>query len=588
MLEGRLSHESVRAVVLELVFLKNMQNTSRPWFAHYPEGVPSEINPDVFDSIPALFDSVAEKYGNKTAFVCMDRALTYSDVCRLSRDFAGYLQSLPDLKPGDRVAIMMPNLLQYIISLLGILRAGMIAVNINPLYTSHELAHQLADSETKAIIIIENFAKTLQNTIGETKVKHIVTTRVGDMLPFHKRIITDLVVRYVKKMVPDFNLPGHVNFRKALCVGRSNGYRPVELKNTDVALLQYTGGTTGVAKGAMLSHRNVLANVEQTGIWISHTFNVGEEVAMTVLPLYHIFSLTATLCFSKKAALQVMVPNARDIPGLVELIKKWNFSVIPGVNTLFNALINNKEFKQHKFTRLKMTVGGGAQVQKSVAERWFALTGCHILEAYGLTETSPGVCGNLPDAPWDGSVGFPLPSTDISIRGEQFVDLGCCTDPKKVSEFTGEICVKGPQVMVGYWEKPDETANVLVDGWLRTGDVGFMDGRGCITITDRKKDLIIVNGLNVYPNEIESVIASMPGVLECGVVGVSNPRVGETVKAVIVKKDPALTREDVVKYCRARLTGYKCPRTIVFTKALPKTAVGKILRRNLRDIKETD
>lgn len=562
-----------------------MSDLSRPWLKHYPEGVPAEINPDTFASIPALFDATAELFGSHPAFICMDHALTYRQVCDLSRDFAGYLQSLPGMKPGDRVALMMPNLQQYVIGLLGILRAGMIAVNVNPLYTSHELGHQLVDSGAKAIVIIENFAKTLQNTLSETPVKHIITTKVGDMLPWVKRTATELVVRYVKKMVPDFNLPGHVNFRKALAIGRSRGFRPVELKNTDVALLQYTGGTTGVAKGAMLTHRNVLANVEQTGTWISQTFEMGKEVAMTALPLYHIFSLTATLCFSKFAATQVMVPNPRDIPGLVALIKKWDFSIIPAVNTLFNALVNNKEFRAHTFSRLKMTVGGGAQVQRTVAEKWYKATGCHILEAYGLTETSPGVCGNLPGAAWDGSVGYPLPSTDVTIRGERFVDLGICTDPEKVDQFTGEICVRGPQVMAGYWEKPEETMNVLVDGWLRTGDVGFMDARGTVTITDRKKDLIIVNGLNVYPNEIESVIASMPGVLECGVVGVNNPRVGEMVKAVIVKKDPALTRDDVVKYCRSRLTGYKCPRVIVFVDHLPKTAVGKILRRKLQDIK---
>lgn len=565
-----------------------MDSNNLPWLSHYPEGIPAQIDPDVYPSIPALFDEVAKKYGSNKAFVCMDHAITYNDVNRLSFEFAGYLQSLPNLQPGDRVALMMPNLTQYIISLLGILRAGMIAVNVNPLYTAHELAHQLSDSGAKAIVIIENFAKTLQTALPETQIEHIVTTKVGDMLPWYKRVVTDFVVRYVKKMVPDFNLPGHVKFPQAMAKGRAAGFRPVKLKNTDVALLQYTGGTTGVAKGAMLTHRNVLANVEQTGTWISSTFEMGKEVAMTALPLYHIFSFTATLCFSKRAALQVMVPNARDIPGLVELFKKWNFTAVPGVNTLFNALVNNKEFRAHKFQGLKMTVGGGAQVQKAVADKWLQITGCPILEAYGLTETSPGVCGNLPGASWDGSVGYPLPSTLVSIRGEQFKDLGCCPDPEKIPEYTGEICVKGPQVMAGYWEKPDETANVLVDGWLRTGDVGYMDNRGCITITDRKKDLIIVNGLNVYPNEIESVIASMPGVLECGVVGVSNPRVGETVKAVIVKKDPALTRDDVVKYCRARLTGYKCPRTIIFVKALPKTAVGKILRRDLRDMRETE
>lgn len=562
-----------------------MLNKTLPWVAHYPDGVPAEINPDLFASIPALFDAVAKTHGNSTAFICMDRRLTYNEVNSYSKDFAGYLQTLPGLHPGDRVALMMPNLLQYIIALLGILRAGMIAVNVNPLYTAHELGHQLADSGSKAIVIIENFAKTLEQTLTETPIEHIITTKVGDMLPWHKRVLADVYVRYVKKMVPEFHLPGHVNFRQVLAKGRSSGFRPVELKNTDVALLQYTGGTTGIAKGAMLTHRNVLANVEQTGTWISQTFEVGKEVAMTALPLYHIFSFTATLCFSKNAATQVMVPNPRDIPGVVELVKKWDFSVIPGVNTLFNALLNNKEFRAHKFSRLKMTVGGGAQVQKTVADRWFEVTGCHILEAYGLTETSPGVCGNPPDAPWDGSVGYPLPSTLVSIRGEQFKDLGICPDEEHIAEHTGEICVKGPQVMLGYWEKPEETANVFVDGWLRTGDVGFMDSRGCVTITDRMKDLIIVNGLNVYPNEIESVIASMPGVLECGVVGVKNPRVGESVKAVIVKKDPALTRDDVVKYCRARLTGYKCPRTIVFVNALPKTAVGKILRRELINCK---
>ena len=320
-----------------------------------------------------------------------------------------------------------------------------------------------------------------------------------------------------------------------------------------------------------MTHRNVLANVEQTGTWISQTFEVGKEIAMTALPLYHIFSFTATLCFAKKAATQVLVPNARDIPGLAALMDQWNFTIISGVNTLFNALINNKQFQAHKFGHLKMTVGGGTQVQKAVAEKWAKVTGCPILEAYGLTETSPGVCGNLPGTPWDGSVGYPIPSTEVTIRSDDFKDLGLCSDPEKIADYTGEICVKGPQVMLGYWEKPEETANVLVDGWLKTGDVGYMDAEGKITITDRKKDLIIVNGLNVYPNEIENVIASMPGVLECGVTGVKHPKVGEIVKAVIVKKDPALTREDVVKYCRARMTGYKCPRTVVFVKAMPKT-----------------
>ena len=560
---------------------------NHPWTAHYPAGIPAEINPDTFASIPALFDEVAKTHGNRTAFVCLRKSISYKEVNALSTRFAGYLQSL-GLEPGDRVAVMMPNLTQYMVALLGILRAGLIAVNVNPLYTAHELAHQLKDSGAKAVVIIENFAKTLETALPETEVKHIITTKVGDMLPWHQRLLTDFVIRYVKKMVPEFNLPNCVNFRDALSIGKRHGFAPVALKNTDIALLQYTGGTTGVAKGAMLTHRNVLANVEQTGTWISQTFEVGKEIAMTALPLYHIFSFTATLCFAKKAATQVLVPNARDIPGLAALMDQWNFTIISGVNTLFNALINNKQFQAHKFGHLKMTVGGGTQVQKAVAEKWAKVTGCPILEAYGLTETSPGVCGNLPGAPWDGSVGYPIPSTEVTIRSDDFKDLGLCSDPEKIADYTGEICVKGPQVMLGYWEKPEETANVLVDGWLKTGDVGYMDAEGKITITDRKKDLIIVNGLNVYPNEIENVIASMPGVLECGVTGVKHPKVGEIVKAVIVKKDPALTREDVVKYCRARMTGYKCPRTVVFVKAMPKTPVGKILRRELKDLKDGD
>ena len=438
---------------------------NHPWTAHYPAGIPAEINPDTFASIPALFDEVAKTHGNHTAFVCLRKSISYKEVNTLSTRFAGYLQSL-GLEPGDRVAVMMPNLTQYMIALLGILRAGLIAVNVNPLYTAHELAHQLKDSGAKAVVIIENFAKTLETALPETKVKHIITTKVGDMLPWHQRLLTDFVIRYVKKMVPEFSLPNCVNFRDALAIGKHHGFAPVALKNTDIALLQYTGGTTGVAKGAMLTHRNVLANVVQTA-----------------LPLYHIFSFTATLCFAKKAATQVLVPNARDIPGLAALMDQWNFTIISGVNTLFNALINNKQFQAHKFGHLKMTVGGGTQVQKAVAEKWAKVTGCPILEAYGLTETSPGVCGNLPGAPWDGSVGYPIPSTEVTIRSDDFKDLGLCSDPEKIPDYTGEICVKGPQVMLGYWEKPEETANVLVDGWLKTGDVGYMGAEGKITKT---------------------------------------------------------------------------------------------------------
>ena len=399
-----------------------------------------------------------------------------------------------------------------------------------------------------------------------------------------KRTLVNTVVKHVKKMVPQWTLPGAVDFRQALAIGHQKGFKPVELSNEDVALLQYTGGTTGVSKGAMLTHRNVLANVEQTGRWISVSFKECEEVAMCALPLYHIFSFTATLAFLNWTARSVLITNPRDIKGLVNECKHWRFSVDTGVNTLYNALLNNPEFKNVDFSRLKMAVAGGTQIQKVVAERWKETTGVGILEAYGLTEASPGVCGNLPDAPWDGSVGYPLPNTEVTIRGDGFKDLGLCEKPEDIESHTGEICVKGPQIMVGYWNRPEETAGVFRDGWLRTGDVGYMAADGKITITDRKKDMILVSGFNVYPNEVESVIASMPGVLECGVVGVPHERSGETVKAVIVLKDPSITKDDVVKYCRTQLTGYKIPRQIIFVDSLPKTAVGKILRRELKDI----
>ena len=515
----------------------------------------------------------------------MGVGLTYRRTVELSKDFAAYLQGLEGLKPGDRVAIMMPNLLQYVVAVFACLRAGLIVVNINPLYTAREVHGTLVDSGAKAIIIIENFAKTLQNAINGTECRHIVTTAVGDLFPFVKRTLVNFVIRKVKKMVPPYSLPGAVTFNDALAAGRSRGMTPHAIKNTDTAFLQYTGGTTGVSKGAILTHRNLIANMGQVGAWISSTFKEGEEVAMTALPLYHIFSLTATLVFTSFGATMVLITNPRDIEGLAKECIKWDFSIVVGVNTLFAALLNNKTFCSHKFTRLKMTAGGGSQVQRTVAEKWKAQTGSNILEAYGLTECSPGVCGNIPNAPWDGSVGVPIPSTEVSIRGEGFRDLGVCPDGGNIEDYTGEICVRGPQVMQGYWKKPEETAAILRDGWLRTGDVGHMDARGVITITDRKKDMILVSGFNVYPNEVENVIASMPGVLEVGVVGVPSAKSGETVKAVIVKKDPTLTADDVKKYCRTQLTGYKMPREIIFVDALPKTAVGKILRRELKDIR---
>ena len=556
-----------------------------PWFASYPSDVPHEINPDCFDSIPAVLDSVANEFPDRVAYSNMGVGLTYRRTVELSKDFAAYLQGLEGLKPGDRVAIMMPNLLQYVVAVFACLRAGFIVVNINPLYTSREVRSTLTDSGAKAIVIIENFAKTLQNAVGGTECRHIVVTGVGDLFPFVKRTLVNFVVRKVKKMVPAYSLPGAISFNDALARGRARGMTPHAIRNTDTAFLQYTGGTTGVSKGAILTHRNLIANMQQVGGWISSTFKRGEEVAMTALPLYHIFSLTATMVFTSFGATMVLITNPRDIEGLAKECIKWDFSIIIGVNTLFAAMLNNKTFCSHKFTRLKMTAGGGSQVQRTVAEKWKAQTGSNILEAYGLTECSPGVCGNIPNAPWDGSVGVPIPSTEVTIRGEGFRDLGVCPDGAQIEDYTGEICVRGPQVMSGYWKKPEETAAILRDGWLRTGDVGHMDARGVITITDRKKHMILVSGFNVYPNEVENVIASMPGVLEVGVVGVPSAKSGETVKAVIVKKDPTLTADDVKKYCRTQLTGYKMPREIIFVDALPKTAVGKILRRELKDIK---
>ena len=560
--------------------------TDFPWLAKYPEGVPAQIDPDRIANIPALLDQVAQKHPSAPIFTNMGVTLTASETQAMTKDFAAYLQSLPGMKKGDRVAIMMPNLLQYPIAMFAILRAGFIIVNVNPLYTARELEHQLKDSGAKVIIIIENFAKTLERVIDRTEVKHVITTQVGDLFPCVKRLLVNTVVKHVKKMVPEWNLPGAVGYRTTLSRGHQVGFKPVEISNEDVALLQYTGGTTGVAKGAMLTHRNVLANVEQTGTWISVTFKECEEVAMCALPLYHIFAFTATLSFLNWGSRSVLITNPRDMKGLVKECERWNFSVYTGVNTLYNALLNNPDFCKLNFSGLKMAVAGGTQVQKVVAERWKEVTGHGILEAYGLTEASPGICGILPEAPWDGSVGYPIPSTEVSIRGEGFKDLGLCPsdDPETIAAYTGEICAKGPQVMKGYWNRPEETAATFRDGWLRTGDVGYMDINGKITITDRKKDMILVSGFNVYPNEVESVIASMPGVLECGVVGVPHERSGETVKAVIVLKDPSITKDDVVKYCRTQLTGYKIPRQIVFVDSLPKTAVGKILRRELKDI----
>jgi len=555
----------------------------RIWLKHYPAGLPAEIDTDRFKSIADLLEQTVARFGARPAFHNLGRTVTYAELDRLSRDFAAYLQGLPGMTRGERVAIMAPNLLQYPVALFGILRAGQLVVNVNPLYTPRELEHQLNDSGAKAIVIVENFASTLQQVLGNTAVEHVITSQVGDLLPVPKRWIVNLVTRKVKKLVPEWLIEGAVDFRVALARGAARTLAPVDVKAEDIAFLQYTGGTTGVSKGAMLTHRNILANVEQTGTWISATFEEGAEIAIAPLPMYHIFCLTSTLSFMKWGSLVVLITNPRDLPALVKEIGRWRWSVLTGVNTLFNGLLHTPGFDQLDFTTLKVAVGGGAAVQRPVAERWHQVTGKYITEAYGLTESSPGACALPLGSPWNGSIGLPIPSTEMSIRDESFNQVPAWSGEDGFEQHTGEICIRGPQVMKGYWNNPDETAKVLQDGWLKTGDIGYMDADGCFTITDRKKDMILVSGFNVYPNEIESVLASHPGVLECGAVGVPDERSGEAVKVVIVRKDPTLTREAVIAHCKTQLTGYKLPRQVEFRDALPKTPIGKVLRRELRD-----
>ena len=553
------------------------------WLKSYPKGMPAEIDADQYSSLPQMLDEVFSKYSARPAFHNFGYSMAYAELDRLSRNFAAYLQGLPGMSQGDRVAIMSPNLLQYPVVLFGILRAGMTVVNVNPLYTSRELAHQLTDSGAKAIIIVENFAHVLQSILADTAVKHVVTTQVGDLLPIPKRWLINFVIKRVKKMVPAWQIGGAISLLEALDQGAQASLQPVKLIAEDIAFLQYTGGTTGLAKGAMLTHRNIIANLLQTGMWISGSFKAGAEVVIAPLPMYHIFCLTSTLSFMNWGSLIVMITNPRDLPGLVKEMRLWKFTTMTGVNTLFNALLNTPGFAELDFSALKVVVGGGASVQKPVAERWQNVTGHFLTEAYGLTETSPGVCCTPLESVWDGTVGLPLSSTDVSIRNDDFVELPLWEGVGEIERSTGEICVRGPQVMQAYWNNPAETANVLHEGWLKTGDVGHMDARGRVTITDRKKDMILVSGFNVYPNEVENVVAAHPDVLECAVVGVPDEKSGEAVKVVIVRKTPTLTSEEVIAHCKTQLTGYKLPRYVEFRDALPKTPIGKVLRRELRD-----
>ena len=552
------------------------------WLKSYPPGVPAEIDLEEFASVGELFERSCGKYGDRGAFLNMGKSLSYAELERLSGHFGAYLQQVLRLPPGSRIALMMPNVLQYPIAMFGALRAGYTVVNCNPLYTARELEHQLKDSGAEAIVIVENFVHTLQEALPRTAIRQVLVTGLGDQLGFLKGLLVNLVVRHVKKMVPPWSVPGHVRFSDALSQGAAHRLEPVKVTHDDIAFLQYTGGTTGVAKGAMLTHRNIIANLQQAHAWIKPFLHEGEEVIITALPLYHIFSLTANcLTFFKIGATNVLITNPRDIPGFVEELGKHRFTAITGVNTLFNALLHNAEFAKLDFSALRISLGGGMAVQQAVAEKWAAVTGKPLVEAYGLTETSPAVCINPLDLPaFNHSIGLPISSTEVVVRDDDGIDL-------PVGQ-PGELCVRGPQVMKGYWNRPDETARAIMqDGFLKTGDVAVMDEKGFLRIVDRKKDMILISGFNVYPNEVEDVVVSHSGVIEAAVIGVPDERSGEAVKAFVVRKDPNLTKEALIAYCRENLTAYKVPHLIEFRDELPKTNVGKILRRALRDEKSS-
>jgi long-chain acyl-CoA synthetase len=548
------------------------------WLKHYPTGVPATINPDEHTSLAEMIEASFLRFKDQDAYESMECRITFAELDAQSRAFGAWLQNVAKLSKGDRVAIMLPNVLQYPVALMGILRAGLTAVNVNPLYTARELQHQLHDSGAKVIVILENFAHVLEQVIEHTEVEHVVTTGVGDLLSFPKSTIVNLVLRHVRKQVPKYNLPHAVSFKSVLRSGKYLHFKPEKVGHDDIAFLQYTGGTTGVAKGAMLTHKNMIANVLQSAAWLSPRSEVGSSVVIAALPLYHIFSLTANcLTFMKLGGMNVLIANPRDFPGFVKTLSQHRFTCFSGVNTLFNALLNTPGFDKIDFSALKISLGGGMAVQKAVADQWKKVTGNVLTQAWGLTETSPAACINPFDiAEFNGSIGLPIPSTEITSRDEAGNDLGL--------NQTGEICVRGPQVMRGYWNRPDETDKVMLpDGWLRTGDIGYIDDKGFVFLQDRKKDMILVSGFNVYPNEVEEVAVTHPGVLEVAAVAQADERSGEVVALFVVKKDPTLTAEQVLEHCRKELTGYKVPKHVYFKNDLPKTNVGKILRRALRD-----
>ncbi len=559
---------------------RNDNLTDRFWLKQYPEGVPAEIDYTQYRSLTHLLEEAFAKYRDRKAYICMDVEMSFRQLDERSRAVGAWLQSKGFAK-GTRIAIMMPNVLQYPVCIAGILRAGYAVVNVNPLYTPRELEHQLKDSGAEAIIILENFATTLQNVIAKTQIKHVVVASMGDLLGFWKGMLVNFAVRAVKKMVPAFELPQAVRFNAMMDEGERMTLKPVEQTRDDVAFLQYTGGTTGVSKGATLLHKNIIANLLQNEEWLKPmTGKVGDKqmVVVCALPLYHIFALTAcALLGAREGSLNILIPNPRDIPGFIKTLQKYKINFFPAVNTLFNALVNHEDFKTIDWSELYISNGGGMAVQKATAEKWLAATGCPIIEGYGLSETSPSAIVNPANSTeFSGTIGLPIPSTDIAILDDD-------GKPVAIGE-RGEIAIRGPQVMAGYWNRPDETAKVMTpDGYFKSGDIGVMDARGYVKIVDRKKDMVIVSGFNVYPNEVEDVVASCPGVLECAVIGVPDKHSGEAVKVFVVKKDQAITERDVADYCAKNLTGYKKPKYIEFRTELPKTNVGKILRRELRD-----
>ena len=546
------------------------------WLPHYEAGIPAHIDPDEFPSLDAMFAESVRRYRDRTAFLCMGAKLAYGELDTLALNFAAWLQNVLCLPRGERVAIMLPNVLQYPVCVLGALRGGYTVVNCNPLYKPRELQFQLADSGARIIVILENFAHTLASIIKETPVETVVIARLGDLLGY-RRLPVNFVIKYLQRLIPAWDLPNAIGFREVIAQGQKAAFQPVDVQRQDIAFLQYTGGTTGLAKGAMLTHRNLLANMHQAQAWVCPPLSTDGERVVTALPLYHIFAITANFfLFLRLGSSNLLIVNPRDIAGLIAQMAKYPFSVLTGVNTLFNALQKHPKFARLDFSRVKITLGGGAAIQKSVADRWQQTTGRPLLEAYGLTETSPAVCINpVGLQAHNGSIGLPLPSTEVAIRDELNRDLPC-------SE-RGELCVRGPQVMSGYYGQPEETANVMTpDGFLRTGDIATIDERGFVYIVDRRKDMIIVSGFNVYPNEVEEVLAMHPGISEAAAIGVPDAKTGEAVKAFIVRSDPTLSEQDISDHCRSYLSAYKQPRQIEFRDELPKTTVGKILRRALR------